>query len=261
VSVGKIRARWGDGFKVGFTDSYGAPQLSRWRFERLYARRCARLGPAHRRERRSAVVYRHGLEARHRLYVSIRRAMYADGRPIIRTTNGQRALALAKVGHGRSVRTVQYQLRDLERMGLIIVRHIVKSGPARVPGELDLIAIIAVVPQDLRVACRYAQGGGHRPPCTSVTAKTALIPPPAAAETIPRAPPELGAEPFSYPEAPGVSEDSQESGSGADRWADETEAERSARFAAMWKAAGQATEPLASPRALPPDSDDRGSAP
>lgn len=96
----------------------------------------------------------------------------------IYTTNGQRAQSLAKRGRPRCRRTVQRQLRRLEALGLVHRKHIVKSGPAAIPGKLDCLALATLNP------------GPYRPR----NRKVAMSPPPLRGDGVSlRSPPENGA--------------------------------------------------------------------
>jgi hypothetical protein len=152
--------------------SYPSSSYRRANFDALYAEHCRSTGKR---------MSDRGRQTRWIAYQGIVRAIRSRS-GAIRTSNGQRAQQYAKDGRARSTRTVRRCHRDLEAMGMIVVRHVVKSGPARRPGELDCLAI-ALQPLRGQSFVRPLRSRVGRqalnPACTTMS------PPPTAAENDP----------------------------------------------------------------------------
>lgn len=106
-------------------------QVTRDEFTRLYEAMCAREGvPCDPRGENTAYT----------LYAVEMAAYRAQGQDF-ETTNGQRSAALSSRGRPRARRTVQRTRARLAAMGLVRYHHLRRSGPARVPGQLDTLRV------------------------------------------------------------------------------------------------------------------------
>lgn len=199
--------------------------ITRGRLELLYRRHLRqKAGPCQDSMMRRHVFER-GLETRWQVYLAmVRRDRFVGGG--FYTTNEQRLAGLED--RIRSRRAIQRALHDLRDMGVIVHRHVVRSGPARRPGQMDCLAIqLSPISGICDDTPREAERGGalKGPNHPSQTAQRPLVAPPSAADNDP---PAAGEPPSAAVSEGGVSSQIEP----------EPEAERAARFQAMKAAAG-----------------------
>lgn len=164
-----------------------APGFAGWQLDQRF-KRLQRGLSKYERPGATRYAYERGRRTRRLIYENARRRLFSAGGRRFRTTNLEIVTALELAEHPRCDRTVRRAHRDLEAMGVLSVRHIVKSGPARRPGELDCLEIClrrGCVRPPLRGASRAGSKAGR--PAQSV--ENDLSPPTSSAE---RAPPDGG---------------------------------------------------------------------
>lgn len=160
-------------------------QVSRSEFDSLYGRMCEREGLKDDARGRNTV---------YALYRVEMAAYYAQGQDF-ETTNGQRETALSSQGRPRCRRTVQRQRKRLELMELVAYRHIRRSGPACIAGQMDTLRV-HLLPRarargDRTLANVIPPSGAERGPSGPTRSATTEGVPPAAPAGIGRAGPGL----------------------------------------------------------------------
>ena len=156
----------------------GGYRLDRWRFSRRYHKVLRRSG-RYMTAGATQAAYDRGLETRWQAYQQLQRRVKIEGRRF-RTTNRQRAQAALSAGRWRvlrpregtiaedpssplGARTMRRIHRDLEAMGLVRVKWVVKSGPARRPGQLDCLEVVVFDRAYVRPPLRGRKAKGLRP--------------------------------------------------------------------------------------------------
>lgn len=111
---------------------YPVRRVSRQRFEERYRECCEKVWKIR--------FHQAGFLTAWELYQADRRLFDACGQDCL-TTNAQRGAALANRGRARCRRSVQLTRRRLADMGLEAWHHVRRSGPRRIPGQLDCLRL------------------------------------------------------------------------------------------------------------------------
>lgn len=156
---------------------YPIRQVGHEEFEQLYAAMC---------EREEIPFDRRGLHTAHELYKQQLTAFRVQGQDW-ETTNTQIARGLELRGRARCRRTVQRTRKRLEAMKLVGYSHVRRSGALCVPGQMDTLRVRCLCPRRANVTPPSGAGaspfGAQLAPALPAE-KTALAPPPSAADDV-----------------------------------------------------------------------------